>query len=119
MVLRAETMTIRYADGKAIEGVTLARTANMMRVAAEGSDDAVEFIKVHGTWISEDCEPVTIEYGPRRNSLATPAEADCICPPELAARLIDLLFTDSPEDDWEGPSTPQRLEDVFLPARMV
>ena len=112
-------MTIGYRDGKTIEGVTLARTANTMRVAVKGCDDVAELINVHGTWVSEDCEPVTIEYGPRRNSLATPAEADCICPPELAARLIDLLFTDSPEDDWEGPSTPQRLEDVFLPARMV
>jgi hypothetical protein len=112
-------MTLRYTDGKTIEGVTLARTANMMRVAVEGCEDAAEFINVHGTWVSEDCEPVTIEYGPRRNPLATVSEADCICPPELAARLIDLLPTDSAEDEWEGQSTPQRFEDVFLFARMV
>ena len=112
-------MTIGYRDGKTIEGVTLVRTANTMRVAVQGCEDAAEFINVHGTWVSEDCEPVTIEYGPRRNSLATPAEADCICPPELAARLIALLFTGSAEDDWARRSTPRRLEDVFLHARMV
>jgi len=112
-------MKIRYADGRAIEGVTLVRTANMMRVAVKGSEDAAEFINVHGTWISEDCEPVTMEYGPRRNAPTTLAEADCICPRELAARLIDLLLTDSAEDEWEGQTTPQRPQDVFLSARMV
>jgi hypothetical protein len=112
-------MTIRYADGKAIEGVTLARTAGIMRVAAKGCEDAAEFINVHGTWISEDCEPVTLQYGPLRNAPAAFAEDDFICPRELAARLIDLLSTDSAEDAWEGQTTPQRPQDIFLSARTV
>jgi hypothetical protein len=112
-------MTIRYADGRAIEGVTLARTANTMRVAVKGSDDAAEFINVHGTWIAEDCEPVTLEYGPRRNAPTTLSEADCICPRELAARLLDLLSTDSAQDEWEGQTAPPRPQDVFLSARMM
>jgi len=112
-------MKIRYADGRSIEGVTLARTANTMRIAVKGSEDAAEFINVHGTWISEDCEPVTMEYGPRRNAPATLSEADCICSRELAARLIDLLLTSSAEAEFEGQATPQRLEDVFLSARTV
>jgi hypothetical protein len=102
-----------------MEGVTLARTADIMRVAVKGCEDAAEFFNVHGTWISEDCEPVTMEYGPQRNAPATLTEADCICPHELAARLIDLLLTDSAEDVWEGQTTPQRLQDVFLSERMV
>ena len=112
-------MTIRYADGKAIEGVTLVRTANMMRVAVKGCDDAAEFINVHGTWISEDCEPVTLEYGPRRTAPATLSEADCICSRDLAARLIDLLLTDSAEDKWEAQTTPQRPQLVLVSARTV
>jgi hypothetical protein len=112
-------MTIRYANGKAIEGVTLARTADIMRVAVKGSEDVAEFINVHGTWISEDCEPVTMEYGPGRNAPTTLSEADCICPRELAARLIDLLLTDSMEDEWQGQTTPQRPQDIFLSARTV
>jgi len=112
-------MTLRYRDGKTIEGVTLARTADTVRVALQGCEDAAEFINVHGTWISEDCEPVTIEYGSRRNPISTLSEADCICPRELAARLIDLLLTDSSEGEWAGQSSPRRLEDVFLSARMV
>ena len=112
-------MTIRYADGKAVEGVTLARTANMMRVAIEGSDDAAEFINVHGTWISEDCEPVTLEYGPRRNAPTMVTEPDCICSRDLAARLIDLLLTDSAEDAWETRPAPQRPQLVLVSARTV
>jgi hypothetical protein len=112
-------MTIRYLDGKAIEGVTLARTANTMRVVVKGGDDAIEFIKVHGTWISEDCEPVTFEYGPRRHAPATLSEADCTCSRELASRLIDLLLTDSEEDAWEAQSAPQRPQLALVSARTV
>jgi hypothetical protein len=112
-------MKIRYADGRTIEGITLSRTANTMRIAVEGSEDAAEFINVHGTWISEDCEPVTIEYGPRRNAPATLSEADCICPRALAAVLIDLLLTDSAEDEWAAQTTPQRPQLVLLSARTV
>jgi hypothetical protein len=113
-------MTIRYADGKAIEGVTLARTADIMRVAVKGCEDATEFINVHGTWISEDCEPVIMEYAPLPNAPIELSEADCICSRDLAARLIDLLSTDSPEDEWEGQASPRRRpQDIFLYARTV
>jgi hypothetical protein len=112
-------MTIRYADGRAVEGVTLARTPNMLRIAIKGSDDAAEFINVHGTWISEDCEPVTLEYGPRRDVRTPPSEDDCICSRTLAAVLIDLLLTDSVEDEWARQTTPQGPQLVPLPARMV
>ena len=112
-------MTIRYADGRSVEGVTLVRTANMMRVAVKGCEDAAEFIKVHGTWISEDCEPVTLEYGPRQNVPATPSEADCVCSRALASVLIDLLLTDSAEDEWAAPAAPQRPQLVLVSARTV
>jgi hypothetical protein len=112
-------MTIRYPDGTAIEGVILLRTANMMRVAVKGCDDAAEFINVHGTWISEDCEPVTMEYGPRRNAPTTLSEADCICSRALAAVLIDLLLTDSAEEEWAAQPDPQRSQLVLVPARTV
>ena len=102
-----------------MEGVTLARTANTMRVAIKGGDDAVEFIKVHGTWISEDCEPVTMEYGSRPNAPTTLSEADCICSRTLAAVLIDLLLTNSAEDEWAAHTTPQRPQLALVSARTV
>jgi len=114
-----EIMTIRYPDGRTIEAVTLRRTDNFMRVAAKGCEDTAEFTRVHGTWISEDCEPVIMEYGQPGNDPTTLSEADCICPRELAARLIDLLLIDSAEDEWEGKTGPQRLPEASLSARMV
>ena len=91
----------------------------MMRVAVKGCDDAAEFINVHGTWISEDCEPVTLEYGPRRNAPTTLSDADCICSRALAAVLIDLLLTDSAEEECAAQTTPQRPQLVLVPARTV
>ena len=112
-------MKIRYTNGKAIEGVTLARTADLMRIAAKGCEDVAEFINVRGTWVSENCEPVTMEYAPLRNAPAPLSEADFICPHELAARLIDLLSTDSAEDKWDGQNAPPRSQDLFLSERAV
>jgi hypothetical protein len=112
-------MTLRYTNGKTIEGVTLVRTANTMRVAVQGCEDAAEFTNVHGTWISEDCEPVTFEYGPRRHAPASLSEADCTCSRELASRLIDLLLTDSEEDAWEAQTAPQRPQLALVAARTV
>jgi hypothetical protein len=112
-------MTIRYADGKASEGITLARTADIMRVVVKDCEDVAEFINAHGTWISEDCEPVTMEHDRLGSAAAALSEDDFICPQALAARLIDLLSTDSSEDDWEEQATPQPSEDIFLSARTV
>jgi hypothetical protein len=65
-----------------------------MRVALEGCDEAIEFYAIHGVWLTEDCEPVEVEFAWERPSdLPAVAEADCICPPEAAARLIRLLFS--------------------------
>jgi hypothetical protein len=47
------------------------------------------------------------------------AEADCICSRDLAARLIDLLLTDSSEDLSEAQTTPQRPQLVLVSARTV
>ena len=94
-------MTIRFEDGRTVEGVILSRTENAMRVVIKGSDDVAEFIVANGAWLSEDLRPVQIEFAwqrhPRRNFIA---EADCICPSELASRLIDLLLNES----GAGPS---------------
>jgi hypothetical protein len=114
-----ETMTIRYSDGRTIEGIAFARTAKTMRVAMQDWDDIVEFTNVHGTWVSEDCEPVTIQRSPQRTPIAPPSEADCICSHELAAHLIKLLLTDSAEEEWDRRAAFQRPEGVLLSERVV
>src|SRR4051794_11878784 len=93
-------MTIQYANGKMIEAVLLSKTENTMRVAARGTEDLVELTQVNGAWITDDCEPVTVTFDWQRTQ--RPVEEitleDCLCAPELALRLINLLHTDSDED---------------------
>jgi len=100
LVLEAvNRMTLIYADGSRTEAFLLARTENRIRVAIPGSDDPLEFTDMHGTWVSEDCEPVCVEFawqGKTREEVLT--EADCICSHELAARLIHLLWSGNDED---------------------
>jgi len=91
-------MRIRYQNGTSFEGITLLRTDEVVRVAVRGQDDAMEFTRIHGTWVSEDCEPVTMEVGMNRTTTEDYTDQDFICSPELASHLVRLLFTDSSED---------------------
>lgn len=92
-------MTIKYADGNAAEAMLLSRTDTTIRVAMAGADDVREFSNINGTWVSDDCEPVLIEFAWQRHDRKEAVrEAECCCSRELAARLIHLLFTDSRED---------------------
>ncbi len=82
-------MIIRYRTGMSIEGILLSQSGNTIRVAARGAEDALEFTKINNIWVSDDCEPVHIEFEWQRSS-AQPvsSEAECICPPTLAAQLL-------------------------------
>jgi hypothetical protein len=97
---QAEKMTITFLNGRAVEAVLLSRSDDTIRLAIEGEDDVTEFRNVSGTWVSEDCEPARIEFAwQRRGHKPTISEADCCCSRDLAARLIQLLFTDSTEEE--------------------
>ena len=89
-------MVIRYANGREVEALLLARTEDKLLVIAQGSQDAEEFSQAHGTWVDESCEPVQIEFRWKQRR-APITEQDCICPKELAACLIQLLLTGSDE----------------------
>ena len=103
ITLEVVNMTIKYADGRTMEAFILSRTDKRMWVAVKGGDDAVVLTCVNGTWISEDCKPVELEFEwqrfPRKE---TTSESDCICSKELAARLIDVLLSGD-KDDAEQP----------------
>lgn len=94
-------MKIRYGNGQIAETFTLCHTDTSMRIAIRGTDDVLELRRVGATWVAEDCE-VIIDDSPRR-AYAPVSEEDCICPPDLAARLLDLLYTDSAEDVEDTP----------------
>jgi len=91
-------MKIRYQNGTAIEGMTLVRTGQTMRVAVQGWDDVMELNNIHGTWVSDDCEPVNVEIGMTFEPLADYTDDQFICSQELASHLVNLLFSDSNED---------------------
>ena len=86
-------VTITYPDGTVLEAIVLAHEENEIRAIATGCDDALAFTRIHGTWISEEIEPVTIEFAwQRRGASPVASEDDCVCPKTLAARLIQSLF---------------------------
>jgi hypothetical protein len=95
-------MTIRYTDGRTMEAVLLSRTANILRAAVRGSEDAIELQQVKGVWVTDDCEPVHVTFEWQRVSRPQDVTLeDCLCSPDLAARLVDLLHTPSDEDTPE------------------
>ncbi len=99
-------MFIRFGNGTQKEAVLLSRTAAAMRVAIQGSDDITELVRRGEFWISDDCEAVQVEFAWQTSARSVEVtEADCICPPELAARLIQLLFSgESDAGDAPAPA---------------
>jgi hypothetical protein len=86
-------VTITYLDGTVLEAIVLSHEENEIRAIAAGCDDALALTRIHGTWISEEIEPVAIEFAwQRRGASPVASEDDCVCPKELAARLIQSLF---------------------------
>ncbi len=91
-------MTIRYVNGQILEAVLLSRTETTIRVAIPGCDDSLELNLIHGMWVAEDCEPVQVEFSWTRYGAAPElTEADYICPDEVAAGLIRMLYAGSEE----------------------
>jgi len=102
-------MTLTYADGSRTEAFLLARSENRIRVAIPGQDDSMELTDMNGTWVSDDCEPVRVEFAWQKKSRAEIlSEADCVCSQDLAARLIHLL--------WAGDDEKELLAETQLPA---
>jgi hypothetical protein len=89
-------VTITYPNGTVVEAIVLSHDDDEIRAMAAGCDDVLTFTRIHGTWISEDIEPVAIKFvWQRRRAAPTASEDDCVCPKALAARLIQSLFRGS------------------------
>jgi len=102
-------MKIRYQNGTAIEGLTLFRTDEKMRIAVKGGEDVMELTNIHGTWVSDECEPVIMETGTPNKLAADFSDENFICPQELAQHLVSLLFIDSAGDFFDEPDPTERL----------
>jgi hypothetical protein len=92
------------------DAVLLMRTETMLRVALHGGDDVLELKQIAGVWVTEDCEPVLVDFAWSRLRAAEPVtEEDCICPHDLAARLIHLLYAGD-EEPAANAAPPSRIE---------
>jgi hypothetical protein len=81
------------------EALLLSRGEDTIRLQVKGADDVIELSNIRGAWVSTDCEPVSIEFAWQCDDpKPVVSETDCICSPELADRLLQLLFTDSSDD---------------------
>jgi hypothetical protein len=109
MALEARnTMTIRYDNGQTFEAVLLSKKEDSMRVVLEGSDDVLELKQICGAWISETCEPVQVEYAwMRQTPKPQVTEEECICSPELAAHLIELLNAGDEQSESDAAPMPR------------
>lgn len=91
-------MTLRYIDGTAKEAVLLARSGQVMRVAPQGAEDTLVLSLIGDTWVSDDCEPVQVQFAWEKAPLPGDVdETDCICAPERAARLVRHLYAGEEE----------------------
>ena len=108
-------MIIKYANGKTIDGIILSCTDKIMRVALKGRDDVAEFASVSGVWVSEDCQPVQVQYEWQRQSRKqVVSEADCVCSKDLASRLIHLLLSGDEEEQLESGAPVEHFQPVAL-----
>jgi hypothetical protein len=93
-------MIIRYSNGQVFEAALLSEAGNSMRIAVKGSDDVLGLTQINGTWVSDECEPVQVEFAwSRQQQLEAIREEECVCSPELAARLLHLLFSGENEPE--------------------
>jgi len=88
---------VKYKNGRVLRGIVLTLGDHKIRVAIQGSDDAVEYRMVSGAWISEEIDSVTIEFEWEKRRNTIPSQDDCICDKRLAGRLIARLL--NPEGD--------------------
>lgn len=91
-------VTITYPNRIRLEAIVLSHDDHEIRAISNGCDDVLVFTRIHGTWISEELEPVIVEFEWQRRSAAPDLSRDaCICPKELAARLMWTLVRSA---DW-------------------
>ena len=85
-------MTIEFANGSRREAIILSRAGSTMRVVIDGREDVVELTEMSGIWVTDNCEPVRVDFAWKPEPSPFPAsESDYICPKDLASKLIRSL----------------------------
>ena len=95
-----EIVTISYPNGTVLQAIVLSHDEHGIRANASGCDDVLAFTRIHNTWISEEIDPVTMTFEwQRTRRVPVPPEDHCVCPKDLAARLIQSLYSGEDEED--------------------
>ena len=85
-------MTIRYSNGTVLHALLLSHAGDVIRAAAPFKDDVLIFTLQNDSWISENCEPVTLEFDWEcHQQPVIPEETEFICSKPLARKLISML----------------------------
>jgi hypothetical protein len=105
-------MTLRFQSGLVKNALLLSRGEDVIRVALEDQEDAIEISRLNGVWVTQECEPVELGHAEPDRPSSTQDDADCICPPEVVAQLIHLLFSG---DDEQEPSPPSAADVAGAP----
>ena len=92
-----------------------------MRVAIEGCDDSLDLKRIDGVWVTEDCDPVEVDFAWDRGASAETVvtEVDCICPAELATRLVDMFLHPRRDDVPTETELPGRRVAVAAMRQMA
>ena len=109
---------IRYETGEVADAATLSRTESSMRLALAGADDVLALKRISGDWMTEPPAPVIIACASACVPTGAVAEEECICPADLATRLIGMLYAGNPEEE-SGDPDPSPESKVCAPARVA
>jgi hypothetical protein len=91
-------MIIIFPDGTRLQADLSMRSADTLLVAIPGQVATCVFTRMSGVWISEDDDPVTIEFQPEKRPNAGPSVDDSNCGKPLASLLIARLLDPSDGD---------------------
>ena len=87
-------MKIIRSDGTIWEALLLSHTKDNLRAAVAGCNDALTFTFIHDTWLSEEWEPVRIDFAwGRTGTVDVPSESDFICSKDLSLQCLSLART--------------------------
>ena len=100
-------VTITYPNGTTVQAIVLFHGEQRIRAMAPGGQDVLSFRLLQGVSFSDDLEPVTLAFEWQRGSVPSiPALAECICPKELAAKLVHMLHADDETETVKSPAPP-------------
>ena len=95
-------MTITFPDGTRLQADLSMRSADTLLVVIPGQVATCVFTRMSGVWISEDDDPVTIEFQREKRLSTVPSVDDSNCGKPLASRLLARLLDPSDGDLLEG-----------------